>query len=256
MEKDEFLSILKYLDKNWDKPWEVEDEMVKLLNKSGKPRLIELGRTPLPTEYGPITYIVFGDYATGKEHDVAVFGEFEGKKLKSPDYPLVRVHSSCRSSELFRASNCECRQELDFALKQMSKDKKGLLIYLNQEGGGNGIKAKIAAYSNTFELKSGNVTARKNRKGDVSSVYDGFRNTGYKNENRDFGVAADILKTLGVYSARLMTNNPNKIEGLASNGIKVKPLGIHIKPTNEIMREHLLTKAKKLGHDIRTENLE
>ena len=255
MEEDGFLAILRYLDRNWDKPWEVEGEMIKLLDKFKKPRLIELGRTPLPTEYGPMTYIVFGDYATGKEHDVAVFGEFKGKELKSYNYPLVRVHSSCKTSEIFHASNCECRQELDFALKQMAKEKNGILIYLNQEGGGNGIKAKVIAYKSTFDFKNGKVTIRKDKTGESLSVYNGFVRAGYKNERRDFSMAAAILKTLGVSSARLMTNNLNKIEGLVSNGIKVKPFGIHIKPTNEMMREHLLTKAKKLGHNITNKDL-
>ncbi len=75
-----------------------------------------------------MTYVVFGNYAKGKEHDVAIFGKFEGKVLESYDYLLVRIHSECRTSELFHASNCECRHELDFALKQMSKEKKGILI--------------------------------------------------------------------------------------------------------------------------------
>ena len=253
MERAEFLAIIDYLDRNWDKPWEVEDEMLKLLNEFRKPRLIELGRTPLPTEYGPITYIVFGDYATGKEHDVAVFGKFEGKRLKAYNYPLVRVHSSCRTSELFRADNFECRQELDFALKQMSKEKKGILIYLNQEGGGNGIKAKLTAYKNTFDLKRGILVVKRDKNGKELNVYDGYEKAGYQSEHRDFDVAAAILKTLGVNAVRLMTNNPNKIEGLASKGIKVKPIGVHIKPTNEIMKKHLRMKAKKLGHNI-TEN--
>ncbi|MGC8483636.1 MAG: hypothetical protein ACP5OE_08350 [Thermodesulfobium sp.] len=255
MEKDKLLAILKYLDKNWNEPREVEDEMVKTLNEYKIPRLVELGRTPLPTEYGPMTYIVFGDYATGKEHDIAVFGKFEGKRLKSYNYPLVRVHSSCRTSELFHAINCECRQELDLALKQMSKEKKGILIYLNQEGGGNGIKAKLAAYKNTFNLKNGKITVKKDEKGKELNVYDGYAKAGYKSEHRDFAVAASILKTLGINSVRLMTNNPNKIEGLTSNGINVKPVGIHVKPTNEMMRKHLIMKAKKLGHNITVKDI-
>ncbi len=255
MEKAEFSAIIDYLNRNWNKPWEVEEEMVKLLYQSKIPRLIELGRTAIPTEYGPMTYIVFGDYATGKEYDVAIFGNFTDKKLRDYNYPLVRVHSSCRTSELFHADNCECRQELDFALKQMSKEKKGILIYLNQEGGGNGIKAKLTAYNNTFGLKKGIVIVKKDKKGRQLNVYDGYEKAGYKSEHRDFDPAAAILKTLGINSVRLMTNNPNKIEGLASKGIKVKPFGIHIKPTNGIMRKHLITKAKKLGHSITNKDL-
>ncbi len=256
MEHDEFLVILNYLSKNWEKPWQIEAEMSHFLDETKKPRLVELGRTPLPTEYGPMTYIVFGDYATGKEHDVAIFGKFEGEKLKAYDFPLVRIHSECRTSELFHASNCECRQELDFALKQMSKEKKGILIYLNQEGAGNGIRAKVTAYRNTFEWKGDRVVVRKEEEtGNLANIYDEYVKAGYKNENRDFTVASSILKTLGVSSVRLMTNNPKKIKGLTSNGIKVKPFGIHIKPTNKIMKEHLITKATKLGHKITKKDL-
>ncbi|MGC8698600.1 MAG: hypothetical protein ACP5RE_00215 [Candidatus Acidifodinimicrobium sp.] len=256
MKTEEFLTILGYLNKNWEKPWEVEAEMSSLLKKSRMSRLVELGRTSLPTDYGPMTYLVFGDYATGKEHDVAILGKFEGKKLRSYKYPLVRIHSACRSSELFHASNCECRQELDFAIRQMSKEKKGILIYLNQEGAGNGIKAKLIAYNNTFEWKDNKVIVRKDKKtGKDTNVYYEYAKAGYQNEHRDFEIAASILKILGVSSVRLMTNNPNKIQGLVFNGIKVKPFGIHIKPENKMMKEHLITKAEKLGHKITSEDL-
>ena len=127
----------------------------------------------------------------------------------------------------------------------MSKEKKGVLIYLNQEGAGNGIKAKLAAYKNIFKLKNGIVSVKKNKKGRQLNVYDGYAKAGYKSEHRNFAVAAAILKTLGINSVRLMTNNPNKIEGLTSNGIKVKPVGIHIKPTNEIMKRNLIMKAER-----------
>ena len=256
MDRDEVLRLIAYRDKEWDRPWETEKELRDFLKSDNKPLLREIGRTPLPTEYGDVTYFVFGDYTSGKEHDVIIFGKIAEEKLKDYGEPLVRIHSSCRSSELFHASNCECREELDLAMKTMGKEKKGVVLYLNQEGAGNGIRAKLSAYKDTFEWKGAEIVTRLDQNsGKPVSVYDGYIKKGYKTENRDFTIAAEILKRFDIRSVRLMTNNPNKINGLVSEGINVKPYGIHIKPANKTVEEHLRAKADKLGHSIEEKDL-
>jgi len=212
-----------------------------------------LASTPLPTEYGSVTYYVFGDLSNGHVHSVAVFGDAR-KTLKGAARILLRVHSSCGTSELFHATNCECREELDEAMKRISKAHRGIVIYLDQEGAGNGITNKIMAYRKAFEWKNGKVVPVK-RNGKTFSIYDAYEELGLPPENRDFTVAAAILKELGVKKVRLMTNNPKKVEGLRRHGIDVEPYGIHIKPTNSIVKEHLRAKAQKLGHKIKNTDL-
>ncbi len=243
--------IVDHEDKIWFTPWVEETEIRDILKKENKQFVKELGRTPVPSEYGGLTYLVFGDYTSGKEHDVVVFGRLEENKLLDYDKPLVRVHSSCRSSELFHASNCECREELDIAMRTMAKEKIGVIIYLNQEGAGNGITAKLSAYKNSFDWNGNKVVSKiDNKTNRPTDVYQEYVALGYKPENRDFTIAAEILKRIGVKSIRLMTNNPAKIQGLKSQGIDVEPVSIHVKPTNEIIKRHLKAKKAKLGHNI------
>lgn len=251
MDKTDIYRTTAYEEKTWSEPWVTEAELRNALQKENRPLIKELGRTPLPSEYGDLTYLVFGDYTTGKDHDVIIFGKFDGKNLTGYDNPLLRIHSSCRSSELFHASNCECREELDLAMKTMSKEGKGIIIYLNQEGAGNGISAKIATYKNSFEWHGDKVVLRMDPKTKKpTNVYEGYIALGYKPENRDFTIAGEILKAVGVKQVRLMTNNPKKIAGLKAQGINVEAVSIKIPPTNEIMREHLNAKKEKLGHNI------
>ena len=242
---DRINDIVKHYEGNWYHPSEQQKKTAALLKKHGKSLIKELGRTPLPTEYGGVTYIVFGDYTTGGEHDAVVFGD-PGRKKKT--VPLVRIHSSCRTSELFHAVNCECRQELELAMKTMEKEKAGIIIYLDQEGAGNGTAAKVAAYNNVFTWKKGRIASKKD-------IYRSYLDLGYPLENRNFEAAAEILKYLGFTSVRLMTNNPKKISGLESQGITVIQREIHVKPLNRIMKRHLKAKQKLMKHTINKKDL-
>ncbi|EQD58232.1 3,4-dihydroxy-2-butanone 4-phosphate synthase/GTP cyclohydrolase II, partial [mine drainage metagenome] len=168
-----------------------------------------LASTPLPTEYGSWTYIVFGDMTNGQFHTAMVYGN-AAKSLKKSSCMLLRVHSACGTSELFHATNCECREELEEALKCMRKAGSGIIIYMNQEGAGNGIEAKVKAYSKAFTWKNGKVVGARSKDGKPISIYDAYKSLGYPQENRSFAVSAAILKKLGVKKVKLMTNNPKK----------------------------------------------
>ncbi|MGC8687430.1 MAG: hypothetical protein ACP5RM_01880 [Candidatus Micrarchaeia archaeon] len=241
--------ISKLFEERWSEPWKLRDEMEKSLKKSKSKMIKFLASTPLPTEYGSWTYMVFGDYTTGEFHTAIVYGNAK-KNIKKKGM-LLRVHSSCATSELFHATNCECREELEEAMKRIRKNGAGLIIYMNQEGAGNGIAPKIMAYSKAFVWgKNGKIVEARDKHGKPISVYDGYKMLGYPPENRSLAVAAEILKFLGIQSVVLMTNNPKKIEELKKYGISVEPVGIHIKPKNKIVREHLKAKAEMLGHKI------
>ncbi len=249
--------IGEFFNNEWQKPWESEQKMREQLKKNGKSIVVELGRTPLPTEYGDWTYIVFGDRTSGQEHDMMVYGELGKDGLKNGEDLLTRLHSSCRSSELFHAVNCECREELEKALTLIQQEKKGAIVYLHQEGAGNGIVGKLKAYSNLFEWKNGKIVQKTNPKtGKAVNVFEAYDMENIIPEHRDFEVVGAMLKSIGVKSVRLLTNNPKKVNGIESAGIKVKQVGLHIPPKNEMVKAHLKTKATMFGHKISDDDIE
>ena len=245
--------LSKILDQRWEELWKFSEERERILQKSHSKIIKLLASTPLPTEYGDFTYMVFADYATGEFHNAVIYGN--AKKSIKKNGMLVRVHSSCGTSELFHAMNCECREELDEAMKRIRKNKSGMIIYLNQEGAGNGIAPKIKAYSKSLVWKGNKVVEAKDKNGKPITAYEAYKMLGYKQENRSLLAAAEIIKFLGIKSVRLMTNNPKKIDELRKYGIKVEPEGIHIKPNGDIVKNSLKAKAKILGHNITSKDL-
>lgn len=240
-------------ERMWSDTASLESRNIRIAERKRTPIVKMLSSTPLPTEYGGFTHIVFGDLTNGQFHVMMVYGD--ARKIKKNERLLLRVHSACGTSELFHATNCECREELDEAMKRIAKAKSGIVIYMNQEGAGNGITAKIKAYSNTFEWKNGKVVERRKKDGSPVTVYDAYKKLGYPQENRSFAAAAAMLKAFGIRRVRLMTNNPKKVEGLKQYGINVQPYGIHIKPKNKTVKRHLEAKARILGHRIGSKDL-
>jgi 3,4-dihydroxy 2-butanone 4-phosphate synthase/GTP cyclohydrolase II len=179
----------------------------------------------LPTEYGDFTAIVYEDNE-GSHHTALVKGNIKEKDV------LVRVHSECLTGDVFHSLRCDCRQQLDKALRLIGKEG-GVLIYLRQEGRGIGLLNKIKAYS---LQDRGLDTVEANEK------------LGFKGDMRDYTIGVQILADLGLKRIRLMTNNPTKIEGLEKYGIKiVERVPLIIKP-NTTNKKYLEAKKKKLGH--------
>lgn len=194
--------------------------------------LIERGESiQLPTIYGEYKMIPFLQKATGQEHAALIKGEWED------DEPiLVRVHSSCLTGDIFGSMRCECGEQLHKALQMIEKEGKGVLVYLNQEGRGIGLMAKVAAY--------------KLQEQGLDTV-DANLHLGYQVDERDYGVGAQILRNLEISKMRLMTNNPTKRVGLESFGLKVVenvPLEVSPNPYNRFYME---TKKNKMGHLLR-----
>jgi 3,4-dihydroxy 2-butanone 4-phosphate synthase / GTP cyclohydrolase II len=182
----------------------------------------------LPTEFGDFRIVVFKDDCNGKEHSAIIKGDI-AQKSNVP----CRIHSKCLTGDTFGSLKCDCREQMIFSLKYIEKIGTGVLIYLDQEGRDIGLVNKIKAYKLQEE---GYDTAEANKK------------LGFKEDERSFKVAVDILKILGVKSVSLLTNNPDKISDLEKNGIKVeKRIPIETRPTkhNEF---YLKTKKEKLGH--------
>jgi 3,4-dihydroxy 2-butanone 4-phosphate synthase/GTP cyclohydrolase II len=240
---------------DWYKQWVAISIMKLLLKEEGEKMIEELGRAPLPTEFGDWTYITFGDITSGLHHEVLVFGNINNTDLSGKDEAiLVRMHSSCRTNETYHAVNCECRKELHFAMRSIQKEGNGMIIYLEQEGRGTGVAGKMAQLDGMFEWVDGNIEQRRDEiTGKRIDTDRAYKEAGFPSECRDFSVAGEMMKHLGVKKVRLLTNNPDKIKGIEDCGIQVIPVSIHIKPDNEIIASDLKSKALNLGHNI-TEN--
>jgi 3,4-dihydroxy 2-butanone 4-phosphate synthase/GTP cyclohydrolase II len=148
---------------------------------------------------------------------------------------VVRVHSQCLTGDVFHSARCDCGAQFDAAMRQIAREGRGVLLYLNQEGRGIGLANKIRAYALQDQ---GLDTVEANEK------------LGFKPDQRDYGIGAQILGDLGVRSMRLLTNNPRKFVGLEGYGLSISDtLPIEI-PASEHSREYLKTKKEKLGHNL------
>jgi len=187
-------------------------------------------RVQMPTKHGDFELVVFRQVSTGENHLALLKGTWE------KDEPiLVRVHSSCFTGDILHSLRCDCGEQLTKAMEMVEAEGKGLILYMNQEGRGIGLLNKLKAYKLQEE---GADTVEANLA------------LGFKNDQRDYGVGAQILRHLNVTRLRLMSNNPRKRAGLSGYGIEiVESVPIEIVP-NKHNAFYLETKRDKLGHDI------
>jgi GTP cyclohydrolase II len=187
-----------------------------------------VSRAKLPIEDLPETQIVaFRASDDGQDHVALVIGAFGGKP------PLVRLHSECLTGDVFGSLKCDCGPQLKEALRIIGEAGGGILLYLRQEGRGIGLANKLRAY------------ALQDRGLDT---VDANRRLGFADDERDYAHAAAMLRALGVDQVRLLTNNPSKVAGLESAGIKVVERVAHHMPVNPHNADYLATKRKKSGH--------
>ncbi len=188
-------------------------------------------RTFLPTEYGNFELILYESFVDKNYHLALKFGNL---RLKSKeDSILVRVHSQCLTGDIFSSLRCDCGEQLHQSMRMIAKEKRGVLLYMRQEGRGIGLVNKLKAYC---LQEKGLDTVEANRK------------LGFKDDLRDYGIGAQILVDLGLSRIRILTNNPKKIVGLQGYGLEiVKRVPIEIKPT-QYNKSYLRTKKEKLHH--------
>jgi GTP cyclohydrolase II len=184
----------------------------------------------LPTRFGRFQIAAFWNNRDEKEHVAIMHGDVFG----GSDVP-TRIHSECLTGDAIGSLRCDCRDQLEAGLRAISAEEKGLVLYLRQEGRGIGLLNKIRAY----ELQDRGLDTVE------ANVALGFRD-----DEREYSIAAHMLYSLRVGSVRLMTNNPRKINDLAKHGIQVTGRRPHVIPPNEFNRFYLETKALKSGHFI------
>lgn len=193
--------------------------------------IVERGETVfLPTEYGEFRLTPFRDLSNGLEHVALVKGEWQENEPV-----LCRVHSSCLTGDVFGSLRCECGAQLHRAMQMIEQEGRGIIVYMNQEGRGIGLMNKIRAYK---LQEQGDDTVEAN-------VHLGFRP-----DERDYGVGAQILREMGAKHLRLLTNNPVKRVGLESYGIEiVENIPIEIAP-NKYNERYMRTKKEKMHHNL------
>ena len=193
--------------------------------------LVDIGEeVDMPTKYGHFRLIPFRQKSNGLEHVALIKGDISG------DEPvLVRVHSSCMTGDIFGSFRCECGDQLKLAMQRIEQEGRGAIIYLNQEGRGIGLMNKMKAYKLQEE---------------GMDTVDANLCLGFKADERDYGVGANILHKLGITKMRLMSNNPIKRVGLEGYGIEVvENVPLEVQP-NEYNRNYMSTKKNRMGHDL------
>ena len=184
----------------------------------------------LPTEQGLFHVHAYESVIDGETHVALVRGEVgDGRDL------LVRVHSRCLTGDVFHSERCDCGHQLAVAMRRIASEGRGILLYLNQEGRGIGLANKIRAY----QLQD-----------DGLDTVEANERLGFKADQRDYGIGAQILGDLGVQTMRLLTNNPRKFIGLEGYGLAVvKSLPLEV-PASEFSKAYLKAKKEKLGHKL------
>jgi GTP cyclohydrolase II len=184
----------------------------------------------LPTRFGDFQIVAFHNNHDNKEHIAIVHGDVcEGEDV------LTRLHSECLTGDALGSLRCDCRDQLQSALEQIAQAEKGIVLYLRQEGRGIGLTNKIRAYGlqdHGLDTVEANLAL------------------GFRDDEREYGVAAHMLGSLKVKSIRLMTNNPRKLEDLERHGVVINERVPHVLPPNKHNAFYMETKATKSGHII------
>jgi GTP cyclohydrolase II len=194
----------------------------------GEPEIELVTHVSLPTRFGLFTMYGFLDKPDGKEHTAMVHGTVEGRE----GCP-VRIHSECHTGDVWGSLRCDCREQLEESLRYVKTQEAGVVIYLRQEGRGIGLLNKLKAYA----LQDQGV-----------DTVDANNRLGLPTDARDYRPAAEILRLLGIPSVSLITNNPDKIQGLEQEGIPVRRRIPIVIPSNVHNRRYLRTKKERLGH--------
>jgi 3,4-dihydroxy 2-butanone 4-phosphate synthase/GTP cyclohydrolase II len=217
---------LQAMIQQWQLPLVTVDAIVRYRQQHAVTLLAE---TQLPTSRATFRLLHFRELATWQDISVLVLGDLN---VPSEVAPLVRLHSACMTGDVFGSQRCDCQEQMHVALDMIAQEGCGVLLYLPQEGRGIGLAAKLQAY---MLQERGLDTVEANE------------HLGYPVDARTYNTAIAILRELGITRARLLTNNPDKVQAVANSGITVERVPLEIPPTASNKR-YLATKQQRMGH--------
>ncbi len=209
-------------------------QLIEWMKAKQNPSFVRDSTVALPTAYGEFTLHTYANAETGEHHLALVMGD-----VTSAEAPLVRLHSECLTGDVLHSLRCDCGDQLDASLAKIAEEGRGIVVYLRQEGRGIGLVNKMRAYrlqEQGFDTVEANI------------------HLGFAADERDYGIAAFILSDLGVNEVKLLTNNPEKVDGLQENGISVSerlPVVTKLYASN---RNYMKVKSDKMGHLYRIDN--
>jgi GTP cyclohydrolase II len=209
-------------------PYELSEPAAAPRTVTGRGDVAIAAIADLPSRFGRFKVVGFSNLSDGREHVAIVHGDVFGAADVS-----TRVHSECLTGDALGSLRCDCRDQLEAALRDMGSQPAGLVLYLRQEGRGIGLVNKLKAY--TLQDR-GLDTVQANHA------------LGFRDDEREYSIAADMLRAMDVKSVRLLTNNPRKIAGLAQHGVRVNARVPHEMRANKFNRFYLETKREKSGH--------
>ncbi len=204
--------------------------------KSDSPSSVEVScqvTSRLPTDYGEFIVKVYQEAVSGQECLALICGS-----LKSSDWVLTRVHSSCTTGDIFHSQRCDCGYQMKHSMELISERGSGIIIYSYQEGRGIGLVNKLKAY---------------NLQDQGFDTYGANRELGFLEDERDYTIPAAILSHLGISKIKMLTNNPHKVKGLHSCGIKVKPVPLYKRKLSKDQHKYLYDKFSLGRHSISPE---
>ncbi|SEN46937.1 3,4-dihydroxy 2-butanone 4-phosphate synthase / GTP cyclohydrolase II [Peptostreptococcus russellii] len=220
------------------KKWDIKFTTIKKLQEYRKKndKLVEKSvEAYIPTKYGDFKAYGYINLLNGEHHIALVKGD-----ISDGEDVLCRVHSECLTGDVFSSLKCDCGEQLNFAMSEIEKEGRGILLYMRQEGRGIGLINKLKAYA---LQEKGMDTLEANLA------------LGFEADMREYYIAAQILKDLGVKSLNILTNNPDKIEQLKDYGIDIKERRAIEVQANEHDKNYLKTKKEKMGHILELKNV-
>ena len=220
------------------KKWDIKFTTIKKLQEYRKKndKLVEKSAEAyIPTKYGDFKAYGYINLLNGEHHIALVKGD-----ISDGEDVLCRVHSECLTGDVFSSLKCDCGEQLNFAMREIEKEGRGILLYMRQEGRGIGLINKLKAYA---LQEKGMDTLEANLA------------LGFEADMREYYIAAQILKDLGVKSLNILTNNPDKIEQLKDYGIDIKERRAIEVQANEHDKNYLKTKKEKMGHILELKNI-
>ena len=238
--------ILALYQQLWERPIEVRKKMEEYLENQGEPLVQRVSQAPLPTEYGDWTQIHYLDRRDGKVHTAMVYGDADNGALGDREEVLVRIHSSHRPNEIWGAPTSDDAQQLEESMKRIHEKGRGVIIYLDEEGRGNGEKGQHMQFQNMFGWEDHKIVEKRDPETNEPMLpSQAYAKAGLENDPRSFKHVAQILGDIGIKSVVVMTAHMGKTDKLIQAGVRVVGVSpVHVDTDHPITNGYHMDQQK------------